>query len=150
MKHFKVLLLSFTPFIIGYSFDYALKAFDWYGMIVFIISILFSIYWFYIGYKSYDFIKISFQSILLGNCFAIFSILLIFLQILFIGRFLPNIIGIAPQMFYLPLLPLASKIENILLFFIPVHSMLATFTLSFLLMIIIYYAGYFTNIKKHQ
>lgn len=74
---FKLLLLSATPFIIGYLLNFAMIKFNWYGRIVLIISLIFSVYWFWIGCKSYDYVKTVKESILIGNSFVIISLIFI-------------------------------------------------------------------------
>lgn len=143
MKKLKLLLFAVSPFIIGYILNYLMIKFNWYGLIISIISIAFCVYWFFVGYKSYDYTKTKKESILLGNSFAILSIIVFMFQTLVMER-----IGFAPQMFYLPVLRVSSWIQRILLFFISTHSMWITLILSCLLMIIIYCAGYSMKFKK--
>lgn len=145
MKKLKLLLFAVSPFIIGYILNYLMIRFNWYGLIISIISIAFCVYWFFVGYKSYDYTKTKKESILLGNSFAVLNIIVFIFQRLVMGR-----IGLVPQMFYLPMLRVSSWIQIILLFFVSTHSMGVTFILSCLLMIIIYYAGYSMRFKKEQ
>lgn len=147
MKKLKLLAFSISPFIIGRLIDLAIYNLDWYGKILSIISILFCIYWYFVGYKSYDYAKSMKESILLGNCFSIISIALALFQSLILGRFLLNIIGSFPQYFFLPMMRVSSWIDRILLFFIPFTSMTILSVISFILMIIIYYAGYRKRLK---
>ena len=137
-----MLLYSASPLIIGYLLNYAIYKFDWYGTILSIISILFCVYWYYVGYKSYDYSKTIKESLLLGNCFAIVSIVLILFQLLVLKRFSFSIIGSAPQMFFLPMIRVSSWVENIVLFFTPYRISTVNFVISFILMMGIYYAGY--------
>lgn len=148
MKRLKLLFFSLSPFVIGYLLNYAMMKYDWYGTIISIIGILFCTYWFFVGYKSYDYVKTTRESILLGNCFAIISIISIIFQVVFMGRFMLNVVGTAPQMFYLPIIRVSSWVEIILLFFITNLDMIFTFILSFVLMIGIYYTGYSMRLKK--
>lgn len=148
MNRLKLLLFSVSPYIIGYLLSYAMLKFDWYGKIISIISILFCVYWFFVGYKSYDYVKSTKESILLGNCFGIVSIILIMLQKVVLGSFMPNIIGYGSQNFFLPIISVSSWIEGNLLFFLSTHYMDITFIVSFLLTMVIYYAGYWSRLKR--
>lgn len=148
MKKLRLLFFSPSPFVIGYLLNYAMVKYDWYGTIISIIGILFCTYWFFLGYKSYDYVKTTRESILLGNCFAIISIILIIFQVVFMGQFMLNVVGSAPQMFYLPIIRVSSWLEENLLFFISIHDMVFTFIVSFVLMIGIYYTGYSMRLKK--
>ncbi len=142
MKKAKLLLFSVSPLIIVYLLHYTIYNFDWYGRILSIISILFCVYWYYVGYKSYDYAKTIKESLLLGNCFAIVSIVLILFQLLVLKRFSFSIIGLALQMFFLPMVRASSWVENIILFFTPFRISEVNFVISFILMMGIYYAGY--------
>ncbi|NMB08544.1 MAG: hypothetical protein GX981_09185 [Tissierellia bacterium] len=96
MKKLKLLAFSISPFIISHLISVAVYNLDWYGGIISIISILFCIYWYFVGYKSYDYVKSMKESILLGNCFSIISISLDLFQSLILGGYLFNIIGVFP------------------------------------------------------
>lgn len=148
MNRLKLLIFSVSPYIIGYLLSYTMLKFNWYGTIISVISILFCVYWFFVGYKSYDYVKSTKESILLGNCFGIASIILIMLQKVVLGSFMPNIIGYGSQNFFLPIIRVSSWIEGNLLFFLSTHYMDITFIVSFLLMMIIYYAGYWSRVKR--
>ncbi len=50
----KLLLFAFSPVIISKLFSHVL----WVGMEISFLSILFCIYWYYVGYKSYDYIEL--------------------------------------------------------------------------------------------
>lgn len=150
MNKLKLLFLGILPFVIGRLLDYAMMKYDWYGTIILIISIMFFTYWFFVGYKSYDYVKTSKESILIGNSFAIINIILILFQILIMKGFMLNILGILPQMFYLPTMGIVGALERTLFFFIPTHYPWEPFVLSFILMIVVYYAGYRIRLKNKR
>lgn len=150
VKRLCLLLFSFCPFIVGYLFNRAIYTFEWYGSIISLVGLLFCIFWFIVGFISYDFSKSKKESILLGNFFAIISIVLILFQDLIMKRFLPNIFGMLPQMFYQPMIRIAVWVENILLFFTPVRTFWATSLVSFILMLAIYNTGYSMRVKSEQ
>ncbi len=148
VKKFKLLLFAISPLLIGYLIHRAIMGFGWYGIEISIISILFVAYWFFVGYKSYDYVDTGKESILLGNSFAIISIVLILGQIIFLGGHSFNIIGLLPQIFYMPMVRVSSWVERIVLFFIRTRSSTGNLIFSFVLMILIYYAGYKKRIKE--
>lgn len=148
MKKFKLLLFAISPLLIGYLIDRGIMGFGWYGLEISIISVLFVIYWFFVGYKSYDYVETRKESILLGNSFAIISILLILGQVIFLKRFVFGLIGILPQFFYMPMIRVSSWVERFLLFFIRTRHSTTMFIFSFVLMILIYYAGYNKKAKN--
>ena len=147
MKKIKLLLFAISPLLIGYLIDRGMMSFGWYGIEISILSILFVVYWFFVGYKSYDYVESRKESILLGNSFAIISIVLILGQIIFLGGHSFNIIGILPQFFYMPMVRVSSWVEKIVLFFIRIRYSTVNFIFSFVLMILIYYAGYNKKVK---
>lgn len=110
MNRVKLLILSISPYIISKLFQYVPKL-DMVGMELSILSILFCVYWFYVGYKSYDYIESAKESILLGNSFGILCIVLVLVQLGLMGRYMPSILGIIPQDFFLPMLSVNVKMN---------------------------------------
>jgi len=138
MKRFVLVLFAVSPLAVGYWLSYALQKFNWAGGVPFMISILFLVYWFLIGYFSVRLTKSSRESFLIGNGFAALVLLLNVFQGVILHRFFLNGIGTATQNFYLPMIPLSVKIG----FFIPHHAFWGTCILAFILMAVIYYLGY--------
>ena len=143
MKRVKLLLFAVSPFIISLLFSYVLLELELVGMEISFMSIIFCIYWLFVGYKSYGYVTSTKESILLGNSFAIISIILIILQIALMGRYMLNIIGSAPQSFFLPMVRVSSWISSLIYSFIRFTSTSITRgIISFILMLFIYYIGY--------
>lgn len=143
MKKLKLLLLAITPFLIGSLLSRAIVKFDWYGTIVSIISIVFCLYWFFVGYKSYDYVETKIESIFLGNSFAIVSIVLVLYQSLIRKAFYFNIVGTASQHFFMPMVRVGSWVNSILwIFFRHTNNFAVIGMISFVLMILIYCSGY--------
>ena len=135
----KLLLFAFSPVIISKLFSHVL----WVGMEISFLSILFCIYWYYVGYKSYDYSESVRESILLGNSFAILSIILMLFQIAIMDGYMFNIIGTIPQIFYLPMVRVSSWINSFILLFVRyTTNSLIIDIISFVLMIILYSSGY--------
>ncbi|HHY11358.1 MAG TPA: hypothetical protein GX529_01890 [Firmicutes bacterium] len=134
-------IVAISPFVFGYLLNYVMLEFNWYGAIITFISALFYLYWFFAGRMSANWTKSRKESILVGNSFAILSYVLLMFQVVS-GNFFSGIMGIAPQMFYLPALRLAAQVENILLFFHPTRYLWSIYSVAFMLMIAVYYAGY--------
>lgn len=142
MNRVKLLILSISPYIISKLFQYVLKL-DMVGMELSILSILFCVYWFYVGYKSYDYVESAKESILLGNSFGILCIVLVLVQLGLMGRYMPSILGIIPQDFFLPMLRISSWINGIIrgLFRFTFNHTIYHFV-SFAFMMILYCCGY--------
>ncbi len=143
MNKLKLFLISISPFIIGKLFSYLTLEFEFIGVELSILSILFCVYWFYMGYKSHDYGKSAKESILLGNGFAMICILLIVIQKGFMGRYMFNVIGLTPQTFYLPMIRVSSWIDSLIHLFISFTSRsIFISTISLILMMTIFYLGY--------
>lgn len=140
----KLLLLGTSPFFIGKLLEYAIMDLNWYGMRLSIISIIFCIYWFVIGYKSYDFGKSMKESILLGNGFATICFFLVLFQQVILGRYMLNFIGHVSQIFFLPMIRISTWVYRIPTLFIrmTMYSTIGFVIISYFLMIGIYYFGY--------
>ncbi len=148
MKRLKLLLYAVSPFVIGYLIDRAMWSFGWFGSTISAINILFAAYWFFVGYLSYDYTKTFRESILLGNSFAIVSLFSVVVQLMVLGRYVFGIVGIAPQMFYLPIIWLSSSLERVIFPFIRTQHTMTTLIWSFLLMLGLYYAGYSVRLRN--
>ncbi|MDF2632590.1 MAG: hypothetical protein K0Q85_1186 [Caproiciproducens sp.] len=144
MKRFLLVLFAVSPFAIGYWLNYALQKFNWAGGVPFMISILFLVYWFFIGYFSVRLTNSVRKSLLIGNSFAALVLLLNVFQDVLLHRFFLNEIGIATQNFYLPMIPLSVKIG----FFIPHRAFWGICILAFILMAAVYYLGYSFKQKR--
>jgi hypothetical protein len=144
----KLLLFAFSPYLIGYMVNYALM--NWYGMISMFLGILFLIYWYYVGYKSYDYVQNKMKSLLIGNSFVIINIILILVQEIILKEYMLNIIGLSSQMFYLAPIGITTILGRIIFFFTSSYKGWYFHILSFILMIIVYYAGYSAKLKKRN
>lgn len=147
MKKSILLFFGISPFIIGYLINNAMMKLNLHGALLIFISMLFFIYWFFIGIVSSNYTKTAWQSFWLGNGFAVISIILI-VQELVLGRYLPSLIGTMPQMFYLAPLAFTSWLLRTLLFFISTHYFWPVSILAFILMTIVYCLGYFMGSQR--
>ena len=109
-----------------------------------IISIIFCIYWFHVGYKSYDHGRTKKESVLLGNSFATVCFILVLFQRIILGRYMFNFIGSVAQTFFLPMIRVSTWVYRIPTLFIRGITINSTisYIISYTLMIGIYYSGY--------
>lgn len=147
MKKGKLLLFAFSPFLVGIAMNGMMVKWNWYGVSMTLISLIFSVYWIYGGYRSFECSKTRLISNLLGNGFAIVSIGLILLQWGLLGRFMMNFMGSAPQMFFLPTVRLVAMLRRVL-FFLPMNSTFGILSTAFLFMLLLYNIGYTLRVKK--
>lgn len=146
--NFKLLLFAFSPYVIGYMVNYVLM--NWNGMISMVLGILFLIYWYYVGYKSYDYVQNKMKSILIGNSFVIINIILILVQEIILKEYMLNIMGLSSQMFYLAPIGITTILGRIIFFFTSSYKGWYFHILSFILMITVYYAGYCAKLKSKR
>ncbi len=147
MKKGKLLLFAISPFLIGVGMNGMMVKWDWYGASMTLISIIFSIYWIYGGYRSFEYSKSRLKSNLLGNGFAMASIGVILIQWGLLGRFMMNFMGFVPQMFFLPTVRMVAMIRRVL-FFLPVNSTFGILSMAFLFMLLLYNIGYTIGVRK--
>ena len=133
----KLTLLAITPLIIGNLVNFI--------PLTIIISVLFLLYWFWIGFISAKFTESGIQSILIGNSFGIISIIILLVTEIIFKRYLTGFLGLQPQMYFL----VSIKIPAIVLpLFIAHLNGTLLFGTSFVLMVLVYYIGYIIGRKK--
>ena len=141
MKKPQIHLLAISPLVLGYLLDRAIMRFAWHGAVITCFSALFYLYWFFTGWVSFRWTKSRAESILAGNSFAILGFALVMVQ-LAQGQFSPGIIGIAPQMFFLPAIRIAAHVQNVLLFFAPIRTLWSLYFIASGLILAVHHAGY--------
>ena len=147
MEKGKLLLFAVSPLFVGIGMNGMMVKWNWYGVSMTLISIIFSIYWIYGGYRSFEFSKSRLKSNLLGNGFAMLSIGVILIQWGLLGRFMMNFMGSAPQMFFLPTVRMVAMLRRVL-FFLPVNSTFGILSMAFLFMLLLYNIGYTLRVRK--
>ena len=140
----KLVLFAITPFIIGNLFN--LIALSGISALFLIFSILFCVYWLWVGFISYKLTDSKVQSLLIGNSFGIVTIIVLLVMRLVFQSYLPGFIGFQLQMYFLPATGVASRILTILFKSV---SMIGVFGASFVLMVLIYYVGFIVSRKRN-
>ncbi|MEL7657363.1 MAG: hypothetical protein AAGU75_15825 [Bacillota bacterium] len=148
MKKMILVLLAFSPFAIGFFLNFIYSNYNLNGFVFLWISILFLGFWFLLGYWSSGFIKSAVQSVWIGNSLTIFTLVLIVFQEIILGRYFYNILGIASQLFYLPVLKFIYETEEFIYFLNSVHAMWMSYVLAAAFMIVVYYMGYSVRKKS--
>jgi hypothetical protein len=146
MKKYWLLLFAITPIVIGYLYNYIILI-SFTNVINIVLSAIFIIYWFVIGYISTKFTNSKKEGLLLTNSFAIIFLVILIIQNIIVGHYLP-VIGGMSQMFYLPTIKIASMLQNTILFFVTTYHMWMTCCVSFVLMILVYFAGWKAGSKN--
>lgn len=138
MKKITLLLFAILPFGMGYLLNQVMQDLNWSGLSVITVSILYFLYWYIVGRVSVNYTKSATQSLLIGNSFAIISIIVIMFQEIIIASYLPDYIGTVSQLYYLPGIIIITKITD----FLPVQMMASNFLITFLVLITVYIFGY--------
>lgn len=150
MNKLKLLALGAVPFLFGHLISYAMMEFNWYGLSTRIIGVLFLVLWYWFGYKSYDWSESLESSVLLGNAFAIISVLLIMFQELILHRYMSNMFGYTSQMFFLPGFSITAIIESSVFFFIRTRFLWMSHCFCFIVMIALYILGYKKRMRGYN
>jgi hypothetical protein len=141
MRKPQIHLLAMSPFVLGYLLDRAMMKLGWHGAIITLFSALFYLYWFFAGRLSAKWTKSKTESILAGNSFAIVSFALVMFQ-LAQGQFSSGVLGVGPQMFFLPAIVMAARVQNMLMFFTPVRTLWSLYIIAFVLVLAVHHAGF--------
>ena len=116
MKRIALLLMGFFPLLlIGYGLNHLIMTALYYNAVVYLlIGIAVLAVWFAFGMLSAKLTGSKKEAVLLLNAPAFLVLLLILVQELILRAYWMNIIGVATQMFYLPLLPLSFTLARVL------------------------------------
>jgi hypothetical protein len=115
MKRFLLLLIGFLPLLIGYIQNHLMLT-VFYDRVFpgVLVSIAMLVVWFLVGILSKKLINTKKAAVILMNVPALLVLLLIFLQEIVLGAFWLNNIGLATQIFYLPLIGVVSNLSRFL------------------------------------
>lgn len=139
----KLTALAITPFIIGNIIS--LIGLTGNTFVYSIISILFFVYWLWVGLISNKLSESSVKSVLIGNSFGILSIILLLISGILLNSYFTGFLGLQLQMYFLPSIRISSMILST---FAHQLSSNILFAVSFILMIIFYIIGYFSGKKR--
>ncbi len=142
MKRLGLIALSIIPIPLGFLTDHLMMKFNWFGFPLFLIGIVFYIFWFFMGYISANFTLSMRETLLYSHSITILCATLIIGQLLLLERFTQGLLGLLPQMYFLPMItPVSSIIRNVFFFISPFRiehfiipaflMMLSTFILGF-------------------
>ena len=141
-------LLGLTPFVLGFLMNsWLIQNPD--SVLPFkLIGFIFLAFWVTVGFISYKIEKTLLKSAVIAHLPALLMLSLIMYQEIIVGQYWSNIIGIAAQFFFLPLINISSSVVGIVLSFIPwdIHvwsTGLIASIIAFLLMLTSYCLGYY-------
>ena len=137
-KKMLLILFAFAPLLFGNFINVLMTRLDWNGFSMFALSVLFSVFWLYVGYKSAKHSHSIIEATLLGNCIALISYFTLLISYIFLGHGIFSVIGFQMQMVFLPMIRLSAT----LLSFTGNVSVNSVYLLSTLIMIILFASGF--------
>ncbi|MGX8795731.1 hypothetical protein ACR6HW_06525 [Fusibacter sp. JL298sf-3] len=134
MKKAILLLIGSIPFFLG-SFINVLATDIFYEHVLPYkgIGIAFLIAWFFVGRFSNKLVENKKSAFLIGNAMAFAVLLLLLYQVVILGHYWSNVVGVATQFYYLPLVGLMALFARI--------STALVYGVSFLAMCAVFYCG---------
>lgn len=112
-----------------------------------LISVLVLAVWFLLGLLSQRLTESRWEAALLVNGIALVFLLLVVIQVGFLGRYWGNWLGVATQFYYLPLIWLPSQILNLLFRFAPT---LVIYIAAFILLCTMTALGHWVRVKQQK
>jgi hypothetical protein len=141
----KLITLGITPFIIGTLINFLIVNFQVVNILILPISILFYVYWFWVGTLSAKYTDSLIQSMLIGNSFGIISISALMVSGVLLGKYMSGIIGMQIQMYFLP----SIRVTAIIVALTGRVSTHMVFIVSFIIMLVVYYFGYKKSVRRY-
>ncbi len=137
MKKIIVFITGFSPLLIGYGVNQFITYSNStrLGTILNIISIIFLLYWGWLGFLFGRFLHSDLRAALFCNMAAFITLVLVLIQELVNKQYWNNSLGLATQFFYLPAMSMTFKITPFL------HYIWQSVCISLILMIGVFYLG---------
>ena len=110
MKKFLLFLIGLIPFVLGFAMNSWLMNNPNSILPFRLIGILFLVFWVWVGFITCKYAKTSYHSAVIIHLPAIFVLLLVMYQDMVLEEYWSNLLGLATQVYYLPLINLSSFI----------------------------------------
>ena len=140
MKNHYMIILGIIPLIVGVLINYLMTELNMYGSSITIISIVFLMIWFGIGFTvartKYDKKTIIFNSLLLSFT----NYLIILFQLIVLGRWGFGLLGIITQFYILPTIRFSNYFS----------SPIGYCTMATLIIIVVYVLGVYTSKQRYN
>ncbi len=140
MKRITLVIIGLAPLPIGLIFNYLLMTYNFNATLYWVVGILFYLFWGILGFMYTKFTKSRTEAILLIHIPAFIDLLLVIYQEAIFGRYWMNIFGTLTQLFYLPMISLASRLLNFLSFITTIRVFMINI-IAFFLLVIVFYTG---------
>lgn len=117
----KLALCGFIPLILGYVFNFVMLNLHINGMLMLFVGAALLLLWGYLAYKVADAGKSCAIQALILNAVGLIMLLLVLYQEIVMGQYWSGFVGLAGQLYFLPLLSIASTVfTQIFNLFMPV------------------------------
>ena len=143
MKKILLLAAGLIPFALGFGMNALMTANMNLVLPYRLIGVVLLLFWGFFGYRMKDFAGSARRSAILIHLIPCAVLLLLLYQELVLGRYWPNLVGIATQFYYLPLLNIAFGLERLPFALAGgwVHRMWHSYLIAFGLMWAAFYLG---------
>ena len=144
IKKMTLILLGFIPLVLGFIMNsWILENPD--SVLPFkLIGFAFLAFWVIVGFFGFKFEKTLVKSTLIAHIPALLALLLIMYQEIILGQFWSNLLGMATQFYYLPLVNISASVVGVFSFLLSGMKGLGSASLiALLLMFAAYYLGYY-------
>lgn len=140
--------LSLLPSVLGFIINFLVIQFPVNGFMMFVMSFLFYAYWLYAGYKIKKAYDMNVFTIGLAHSVGLLSLAYLGYQVIYVGAFHTNALGLAPQLYFIPGLSLVSRFDSLSI----LNDLMKLCTATLTLMVITFYLGgrlYIERIKRY-
>ncbi|MBC5730530.1 hypothetical protein [Pseudoflavonifractor hominis] len=143
-RNIALLLLGILPLPLGYALNFVILSLPSSSILLYAVSIGFLLLWVLLARRVSAREGQPIVQALLLSAFGLLMLLLVLYQELVMGRYWFNLLGAAPQLYFLPLLSLGFTLSNVLIQpFLPTLEMWLVYLLAWLLLFAAGCAGCF-------
>ncbi|MHA6253090.1 hypothetical protein [Oceanobacillus sp. CAU 1775] len=139
IKKMILLLLGFIPLIIGFLMNSWIIDNPDSVLPSNLIGIIFLVLWIVVGFISFTFEKSQLKSFLIVHLPAIAMFVLLMYQEMIVGGYWSNLLGVATQFYFMPMIGLAHSLISIFIF--TTKGLWLMCLLALLLMVVAFYLG---------
>ena len=146
IKKMTLILLGFIPLVIGFIMNSWILDNPDSVLPLKLIGFIFLAFWVIVGFIGFKFERTLLKSVVIAHLPALIMLLLIMYQEVILGQFWSNLLGMATQFYYLPLVNISASVVGVFSFlFSGMKGLGSASLIALLLMFAAYYVGYYIN-----
>lgn len=111
IKKILLVLISLIPLLIGVGVESFMINKDIVGFPLFLVGVLVFVGWFIYGVIIYGMGMNRVEAFVFGNLFGLFSLILILIQSLILGRFIDGYLGLFSQYYSMPIVRVIAEVD---------------------------------------